>query len=294
MVQSNSPGAKLINAILYMVLAVIGFSAIAPLVHSVAVSFSQPSFASAGFVSFWPKGFTVAAYEEIIGDSHFWHAFLVSVQRVVLVALISLVSTLLAAYPLSRETRDFKLRNVYMWLLLFVMMFNGGIIPFYLMMKNLHLLDTLWGLVLPMVFNAFNIILVVNFFRNLPKELDESASIDGAGPWYMVFRIYAPLSLPVLATITLFTIVYTWNEFFLGMILVNKPSEMPLQSYLQQLIVTIDPTRVTAESLNSLQQVSNKTLNSAKIFVSMLPVLIIYPLMQRYFITGITLGSVKE
>ncbi|ANE48247.1 ABC transporter permease [Paenibacillus swuensis] len=294
MVTSRTFSDKFTDFLLYTLLIIISFTAIAPLVHSVAVSFSQPSFASAGFVTFWPKGFTVASYIGILEDSKFWTAFIVSLKRVVLVSVISLIVTLLAAYPLSRETRDFKLRNVYMWLLLIVMMFNGGLIPLYLVVKNLNLIDSIWGLVLPMVVNVFNVILVVNFFRNLPKELDESASIDGAGPWYMISRIYAPLSLPVLATITLFTIVYTWNEFFQGMIFVNRPDNMPLQSYLQQLIVQIDPTRVTSEDLDRLQRVSNKTLNSAKIIVSMIPVLLIYPLMQRYFITGITMGSVKE
>src|SRR5690606_10825418 len=151
------------------------------------------------------------------------------------------------AYPLSRSSKQFAMRNPVMWLLVFVMMFNGGLIPFYMVIKNLHLMNTIWALVLPGVVNVFNVILVVNFFRYIPRELDESAAMDGAGPWYMLFRIYLPLSVPVLATITLFTIVGTWNEFFNGLIFTTSPDHMPLQTYVQSLIVQIDPTKVTAD-----------------------------------------------
>ncbi|GIQ63847.1 hypothetical protein PACILC2_24150 [Paenibacillus cisolokensis] len=199
------------------------------------------------------------------------------------------------AYPLSRSVKEFKLRNVYMWLLVFVMMFNGGLIPFYLIVKQMGLMNSFWVLVLPMIINVFNIILIVNYFRSIPKELDESASMDGAGPWYKAFRIYMPLALPVLATTTLFLIVAVWNEFMLGMIFIRNPEDVPLQTYMQQIVVRIDPNLLkSVEDVKRLASVSDKTLSAAKIFTSMLPIMIIYPFLQRYFISGIMLGSVKE
>jgi len=134
----------------------------------------------------------------------------------------------------------------------------------------------------------------VNFFRNLPKELDEAALVDGAGPWRMLVVLYAPLALPVLATVTLFTIVYHWNEFFHGLVLTSGQSHYPLQTYIQQMVVVIDAANMTEDQYKRLNELYNQTLNAAKIFIAMIPVLLVYPFLQRFFIHGITLGSVKE
>lgn len=277
-----------IFAIMILISAVCLF----PLLHTIAVSFSASGPANGGLVTFYPVGFNLENYQKIVEDEKFLQAFWVSIKRVAVVVVVSFFLTVLLAYPLSKETKKFYFRNVYIWVLVFVMMFHAGTIPFYMTMRELHLLNTFPALVLPMVINVFNVILVINFFRSVPKELDESANMDGAGPWRLLFQIYVPLSIPVLATVTLFSIVFTWNEYFLGLIMVTDEKLIPLQTYIQSIVVQIDPTRVALDP--TAISVSNKTLNAAKIFVTMIPIMIIYPFLQRYFITGIMLGSVKE
>jgi multiple sugar transport system permease protein/putative aldouronate transport system permease protein len=181
-----------------------------------------------------------------------------------------------------------------MWFLIFAWLFSGGLIPWYQTMKSIGMTNNIWGLVLGNSLPIFNVIVAVNFFRNLPKEIEEAALIDGAGPWQTFLQIYLPLSKPMIATITLFSMVYHWNEFFNGLVLSTRQAYYPLQTYIQQMIVVIDTTYMTQDQLQMLNEISNQTLNAAKIFIAMIPILLIYPLLQRYFITGFTLGSVKE
>lgn len=282
------------DGLILLIMALVGGACLFPLLHNLALSLSSQGPANAGLVTFYPKEPTLASYYEIIKDHKFFQAFWVSCKRVAFVSVLAFVVSVMLAYPLSREPSQFRYRNIFVWLLIFVMMFNGGLIPFYIAMKSLHLTNSFWGLVFPMIINVFNVILVINFFRNIPKELDECAGIDGAGPWKILFSIYLPLSVPVLATITLFNIVNTWNEYFLGLIMVQNQSDIPLQTYVQQIIVQIDPTRIASGDTSYLEKISNKTLNAAKIMVTMIPIMMIYPFLQRYFITGIMLGSVKE
>lgn len=198
------------------------------------------------------------------------------------------------AYPLSKTSKQLPHRNVYMWILIFCMLFNGGTIPWYLTVRSYGLIDNIWGLVLSGSLPIFNVILVINFFKNIPSALEEAAYIDGAGPWRTFIQIFIPLSGPVIATITLFTIVGHWNEFFQGLVLNTKQSNYPLQTYIQQLVVNLDFNTMDVEQIKLASQLNNKSLNAAKIFIAMIPVLAIYPFLQKYFITGITLGSVKE
>ncbi|MFC4779351.1 carbohydrate ABC transporter permease [Paenibacillus sp. GCM10023252] len=281
-----------VNAIIYVIMLFVSVICIFPILHTISISLSSPGPANAGLVTFYPQGLNFENYVKITQDKRFLHAFGISVQRVIAVVVLSFFVSIMLAFPLSRSDKKFPLRPIYMWLLIFVMMFNSGIIPFYMIMRQLHLTNTFLGLVLPMIVNIFNVILVMNYFRSIPKEMDESAAMDGAGPWRMLFQIYIPLSIPVLATVTLFSIVFTWNEYFLGLIMVQDQNLIPLQTYIQGIVVQIDPTRIATDP--SAIQVSNKTLNAAKIFVTMIPIMIIYPFLQRYFINGIMLGSVKE
>jgi ABC-type glycerol-3-phosphate transport system permease component len=181
-----------------------------------------------------------------------------------------------------------------MWILIFSMLFSGGLIPWYLTVKSLGLIDNIWALVLGNSVPVFDVILVMNFFRNLPKEIEEAALMDGAGPWRLLWEIQLPLAVPVLATVTLFSVVYHWNEFFNGLVLMTRQANYPLQTYIQQLVVVINTGTMSQDQLRSLNELSNQTLNAAKIFIAIIPILVIYPFLQRYFISGITLGSVKE
>ncbi|PMC38024.1 ABC transporter permease [Bacillus sp. UMB0899] len=296
MVRDKTFGSRALDILLIIILVGISISCILPLWYTLALSFSSKAAASAGEVTFWPVGFNISAYKQLLSDTQFFESFWISIQRVVLGAGLNFLIVPLMAYPLSKTVKDFKMRNVLMWLLIFTMLFNGGLIPLYLTIKEYNLLNSIWSLVL--VGGAqtivFNIILVINFFRNLPKELEEAALVDGAGPWYILYKLYIPLSIPVLATISLFSIVYHWNEFLYGLIFMTREEFYPLQTYIQQLTVVLDPANMTEDQYKRMSELSNRTLNAAKIFIAMLPVLVVYPFLQRFFIHGITLGSVKE
>lgn len=200
----------------------------------------------------------------------------------------------MAAYPLAKAKSEFYPRNIILWIFVFCMLFSGGTIPWYMVMKSYGLMNSAFGLAVCGGVPVFNLILMVNFFQGIPKELEEAAMVDGAGPWYILVRIVVPLSKPVLATIALFTIVGQWNEFFQGLVLSTGEEFYPLQTYIKQLIFQLDTSQMTAEQIKQAATMSNTTLNAAKIFISMMPILCIYPFLQKYFVTGITLGGVKE
>lgn len=294
MVRNKTVSARLAEAALLLIMLLISIISLAPVLHTFSVSFSDNAAAAGGFVKFWPVGFNIESYRRIMEEPHFLNSFFVSVKRVLLGGAINFLLTVLMAYPLSRSTKEFPQRNLYMWFMLFTMLFSGGIIPLYLTVKALGLFNTIWALVLPGAVPVFNVILLMNFFRNMPKELSEAGYMDGAGPWYMMIKVFIPLSLPSLATVTLFSIVGHWNSFFDGMIFMRSAENYPLQTYIQQLVVNLNIVELDSSQAELLMKVSDKTLNAAKIVVSMVPILIVYPFLQKYFIHGIMLGSVKE
>lgn len=184
-----------------------------------------------------------------------------------------------------------------MWLLVFTMLFNGGLIPNYLLVRNLGLMDTIWALVLPGAVPMFNVIILMNFFKGIPNALEEAAQVDGATPPYVLFRIYIPLAKASIATIALFSIVGHWNAFFDGKIYINTATKQPLQTYIQALSAEINPTELanmSPEEVIRKLQLSDVTFNSAKAIFSMIPILLVYPFLQNYFVTGLVMGSVKE
>jgi putative aldouronate transport system permease protein len=294
MVKDNTLESRLIDIFVTVVLVILALSTILPLWYTLALSLSDKSAAAAGLVTLWPVGFNLTSYKSIVGDAQFFNSFWVSIQRVGLGTAAELAATLLIAYPLSKSVRQFPARNVIMWFLIFAWLFSGGLIPWYQTMKSIEMINNIWGLVLGNSLPIFNVIVAVNFFRNLPKEIEEAALIDGAGPWQTFLQIYLPLSKPMIATIALFSIVYHWNEFFNGLVLSTRQAYYPLQTYIQQQIVVINTATLTQDQIQMLNEISNQTLNAAKIFIAMIPILLIYPFLQRYFITGFTLGSVKE
>jgi multiple sugar transport system permease protein/putative aldouronate transport system permease protein len=288
--ERSSPMFDVVNTVFLVALALL---CILPLWYTLCVSLSQKSAASAGLVGLWPVGANLNSYRQIIDDSMFFRSFWVSVQRVVLGATISFGVTVLLAFPLSKSSDDFPARTPLMWTLLICMLFTGGLVPWYLTVRSLGLIDSIWALVLGSSVPIFNVILVMNYFRGLPRELEQAAIVDGAGPWRILASIYVPVSLPVLATVTLFISVYHWNEFFNGLVLTTSQRNFPLQTYIQQVVVVINTSAMTQDQLKILNEMSNQTLNAAKIFIAMLPIVAVYPFFQRYFIAGITLGSVK-
>ncbi len=294
MIESKSLGSKIFKIFNYTLLAVLAFSCLYPLWYTLCVSLSNKLAAEGGLVTFYPIGITTATYKLIMNDGAFWNSFRISIIRVVLGTLWSMLAMIMMAYPLSKSDKIWKPRGILMWILVFCMLFNGGTIPWFITVKNYGLIDTMAALVFAGSVPVFNVLLLMNFFRNLPSDLEEAAAIDGAGPWRILWQIIVPCSKPIIATVVLFVSVGYWNEYFQGLVLMNKETNYPLQTYIRQISVQIPVgVTLTAEQYQQLAQNSNKSLEAAKVFISMVPMLIVYPFLQKYFVTGITIGAVK-
>lgn len=294
MVQNKSKGSRTFDIINYVILGIMAFSCIYPLWYALCLSLSDKAAANAGLVTIFPVGFTTNSYREIMRDAKFFNSFWISIQRTVLGIGITMLILVMMAFPLSKTKQQYKPRNILMWIVLFCMVFSGGTIPWYITVKNYNLIDSIWGLVLSGSLPVFNLILIINFFRGIPSDLEEAAVVDGAGPWRILFQIYVPTSIPVLATIVLFTGVYHWNEFFQGLVLTTGEARYPLQTYIKQMVVNIQTTNLTKDQIEQMNKLSNKSLDAAKVFIAMIPMLVVYPFVQKYFVTGIMLGAVKE
>ena len=279
--------------VIVAVLIMAALICIYPLWYTLIMSFSNKSRVAAGVVVLWPMGVNTLAYERVLSDRAFFRAFGVSVFRVVLGCSINMLLTMLAAYPLSRSPRKFRFRKYYVWFLMFNMLFSGGLIPWYINIRNFGLIDTIWALVLPTALPIYYSILLMNFFKGVPEELNESATIDGANAWIILFRIYLPISKPALATILLFAFVGHWNAYFDGLVLINSPGKQPLQTYIYQLVLRINTQQMNSEEIKHWAQISNETLNAAKVILALVPIMAIYPFLQKYFVVGLTLGSLK-
>lgn len=294
MVMKPSFGRRAFLVCNLIFLAFISFLCLMPIIHILAISFSSGSAAAAGKVALWPVEFTTAAYDNVFGKPEYVRAFGISIQRVIVGTALSMLLTIVTAYPLSKDRNTFRLRTVYAWIFVFTILFNGGLIPTYLTIKSLGLIDSLGALVFPMAINVFNVILLLNFYRNLPRELEDASRIDGAGHFATLWKIYVPLSLPALATTGLFTMVGHWNSWFDGMLYMNHPENYPLQTFLQTVIIKMDFRFLKSENVELMLQLSDRTSRAAQIFVAAFPILIVYPFLQRFFIKGIVMGSVKE
>lgn len=295
MVENKTLASRLFDVFNVIILALLAFSCLYPLWYTFCVSVSDKVAVSSGLVTMWPINFNVNAYQLVMGDGKFWNSFGISIQRVVFGTVFTMVVIIMMAYPLSKNKREYAPRNIMMWILIFCMLFNGGTIPWFITVKTYGLLDTMAALVLAGSVPVFNVILLMNFFRNLPSDLEEAAAIDGAGPWRILWQIVVPCSVPVIATVVLFTSVGFWNEFFQGLVLMSNDSKYPLQTYIKQIVVQIPVgVTLTAEQYQQLNQNSNKSLEAAKVFIAMVPMLVVYPFLQKYFVNGITLGAVKE
>ncbi|NGP59118.1 carbohydrate ABC transporter permease [Paenibacillus thiaminolyticus] len=285
--------SRVADVIIWILLLALTLSCLFPLLNMVAISLSDNAAASANLVGLFPVNFTWSSYEKLLSDSQFWRSFMISVERVVLGLGVNMALMILMAYPLSKSSKQFRGQKVYMNIVIFAMLFSGGLIPTFMVVKQLGLLDSIWALILPGAVPIGNVILLMNAFRAVPKSLEEAAKIDGASQWRILFSVYLPVVLPTLATVMLFTIVGHWNDYFSALVYINKTSNYPLQTYIQQLSVEVQNITDPAK-LAEYAKISDRTLNSAKIVVSTLPLLLIYPFLQKYFVSGIVVGSVKE
>lgn len=268
-----------------------------PLINVLSISLSSSAAAAAGEVKLLPVEFSAGAYKFVLKNKEFWTAMFISFKRVFLGGTIGIILTIITAYPLSKDSKVFKGRNFYAWFVFFTMLFGGGLIPGYLIITWTKLYDTIWALVIPGAINAFNVILMLNFFRQIPKELEEAAFIDGAGHWRILWTVIVPISKPVIATVMLFIVVGHWNSWFDGFLYMSNSKSYPLQTYLYSFL-NFDPTKIKERitdpgQLQEIGRLSNQTLRAAQIFIGMIPILLLYIPLQKYFTKGIMLGSVK-
>jgi putative aldouronate transport system permease protein len=292
MIRERNFASRLFDAANILFLLLFGLVCLLPLVHVVAISLSDRAASMGGFVTLWPIGFTTRNYAEILKAGPVYTAFLISVQRTVLGTALNMAMTVLAAYPLSKTAKELRGRDVFMWILVFAMLFNGGLIPWFLVVRKLGLLNSLWALILPGALPIWNVILLMNFFREIPKELEEAAIIDGASYWRTLWHIYLPLSVPALATLTLFAAVFHWNAWFDGMVLIMDNAKYPIMTFLRTVVVDMN-LQVLSINIEDIYNLSDRSVRAANIVVATIPILIVYPFLQRYFIHGIRLGAVK-
>jgi putative aldouronate transport system permease protein len=271
---------------------VISLICLAPLLHILALSFSAKDPIISGSVGFLPIGFTWDNYVYVTKDAAFYTAFGVSVIRTLLAWAVQMGMTILAAYPISQSRLRFRARSFYTWFFLVAVLFNGGLIPTYLVVLRTGLINSIWALVLPGAVPLFEVILMQNFMKTLPDEIKESAAIDGAGQWRILLQIVLPLCQVSIATISLFLVVNNWNAWYDGMLYINDNARFPLQTYLRTIIVQADLNQLT--DVNSLaKMVATGGADAAKIFIAMLPIMLVYPFAQKHFVKGIVMGSVK-
>lgn len=288
-----SKGEKIFNVINSIFLVAVALFCLASMVYMLAVSLSDNAQVVAGNVTFWPKKFTTATYEYLLGYQAFWKSMGISVVRTALSLVFTLTLTVLSAYPLSKSPKKFYGRSIFAWYFFIPMLINGGLIPTYMIISRLGLIGSLWALILPSAVTVFYVMLLLNFFRGLPEELEEAALLDGAGQWTILFRVFLPLATPALATIAVYCSLAQWNEWFNGIIYMKTPSQYPLMSYLQATVLNVDMESLSAEEQQKMASIGSDTYQAAQLFIAALPMLCIYPFMQKYFTKGLVMGSVK-
>lgn len=274
---------------LYLILTLLVFVCVYPFLNVLAYSFSGYNAVLSGKVTFYPIDFTISAYQQIIGKQQMWKAMSTTVFVTFMGTGVGLLLTTFAAYALSRDTLPGQ--KILLGLILFTMYFSGGIIPTFLVVKQLGMYDSLTSLYIPQAMSVFNFIVMRNFFRQLPESLEEAARIDGASDIQVFFKIVIPLSVPIIATIALFYAVQYWNNYFDALLYIQDPDKYTLQLRLRSLLFA-DELNSGGASESEIQ-VMSQSLKMACVAVSTIPILVVYPWLQKYFVKGVMLGAVK-
>jgi putative aldouronate transport system permease protein len=262
-----------------------------PFIHIIAISLSSTRPIMSGLVTFFPREFNINAYTKVFSDMAMIRSLGFTIMLTVLATVLSMVMTIAVAYSLSKK--DLRGRKWFMLIIVITMFFSGGIIPDYILVRNLHLLDTIWALVLPGLISPFYMIILISFFNSIPKSLEEAAEIDGTTHLGTLLRIILPLSLPSLATLSLFYAVGRWNGFQDALMYINRPDLYPLQLKLYQMIQNNQVSELMQQEGLGMAQLMPESLKAASVVFSTVPILIVYPFLQRYFISGMMVGAVK-
>lgn len=281
-----------VNNLLLVMLCVL---CLVPLLYIVSSSVSSGAAIDAGKVFLWPVGFTTAAYQVLLNTSNLLRYFSNSILVTLIGTILSLGATVLCAYPLSKKYLIG--RNKIAFFCIFTMLFSGGMIPLFIVVKSLGLINSYWALWLTGLISPYNMIIMRSFFENIPEELDEAAKIDGCGEWRLMFQIYLPLSKAVLATLTLFYGVGYWNMYQKVMLYINETTRYTLPVFIQQMVFQLQQmsldTNPDAAAIASTANIVSESVKSAGVVVLIVPMLIVYPFLQKYFVKGVTLGAVK-
>lgn len=291
--QSKSISYRVFTVLNYTFIGVLALICVAPLIHILAVSFSSKAASNANLVYLWPVEFTISSYAKTFTNGNFIVSIWIAIQRTVLGTLLTMILISMAGYALSKDNKQYRGRTFFAWYFLFTMLFGGGLIPSYIVVQKLGLLNSMLALILPGAVAVFSLILLINFFRSIPKELEDAALIDGAGQFRTLFSIYILLSMPSIATLSLFSMVYHWNSWFDGLLYMTDYRKYPLSSFLQTIVVAKDFTKVNM-NVSDLKSISERSLRASQIIIGAFPILLVYPFLQKFFVKGIILGGVKE
>lgn len=291
----KSFGRKCFNVFNLFILTLASLTCVLPLLHVLAVSLSSSTAVNGGYVTFWPVEFTTKSYSFLIQDGRFFASMLNSIKRVIIGTSVNLLLIIMTAYPLARSKERLAGRNIYMVFFAVTMIVNGGMIPTYLVVVNLKLTDSIWSLILPGALSVSNMLIMMNFIRSLPNELEEAAFMDGAGPVKSLVLVLLPVLKPAIATIALFSILGHWNSWLDGILYMSSPADYPLQSYLRTVLQNFEEVikRAGNDYTQILKFMNVRTGRAAQVFLAALPVMLVYPFLQKYFTKGLVMGSVK-
>jgi len=290
--KNKSLSDKVLIVTCYSFLILLGITIIIPVMNLIAVSLSTQSSVVSGQVYIFPKGFHIEAYKYIMQSKQFYSSLYVSLFVTGAGSILAVICSILVAYPLSK--RKLPGRKWLLLLFVFTMMFSGGIIPSYLLIQNLNLINSVWSLILPQMINVYNLLIIKNYFEAMNESIEESAKIDGAGQLRVLFSIVLPMAKPVIATVFMFFVVGYWNNYFDAKMYITKRNLMLIQQYLQTVIFEAkDPTGDFALNASSTLQMAPQTIINATVVYAMVPMVILYPLLQKFFEKGTMIGSVK-
>lgn len=295
----SSRGDRVMVGFIYTFLTLFALSTLYPFLNAIAISLNEGLDTAKGGITLWPRAFTLENYEVVFQDERLMSGFVVSVARTVVGTVSAILATAIFSYGMTK--RELMGRKGYMLICIFTMYFSGGLIPTFLLIRNLGLFNSFWVYIIPSLIGVWNMIIFRTFFQGLPQGLEESAKIDGCGNWGTLFRIVLPLSGPVIATLSLFTAVGHWNEWFVASIYISKEELLPIQTILKQILASNIVSEQTANldaaaqaHLAQAKTVTSKSLSMATMMVATLPIVLVYPFVQKYFVKGVLVGSLKE
>lgn len=292
MVYKKGIGERLFDIFNHVFLLLLVIVTLYPCYHVLVASVSNPvQLSASGGMLLYPKGFNIGSYKEVMHSAQIWTGYRNTLIYVLAGGALSVILTIMAAFSLSRKVLPGK--NVISFLIMFSMYFSGGLIPTFLVVKSLGLLDNMLAMILPNAIATYNLIITLSYFRSIPYTLEEAAKVDGANDYVVLFRIMLPLAKPIIAVISLYYLVAIWNDYFNAMIYLNDTSLFPLQLVLREILIQNSTSSIAASGVGEASQAYSENLKYATIVVSTVPILCLYPFLQKYFVKGVMIGAIK-